>query len=621
MASQRWKAWGAVCAFLVYELYLFAWRLYVDPSPDFQYPEFFSNFNNYLILSQYLGNDVFRLIELGFDSDYPLGFALFPWLISGWGLQDIFLSDPWLLNIFFTAPLAFLPVLTNWSKGRCCFYWLMIFLFPGTQILLKGFNPQAPILVYTLCAFCCYFSYLREPGKDKLAAFFLLAWVAISIKHLGAFYFTIFFLTLFVWRFLRREKPWLEVRMAFLLGICCYPFYPIDGLIFYFSHVVTSHNPFFSLGEFFLILGLALFGGTFSLLLLRRFMGKEKMGRRFGVIWIPVAAVLFWQISIYVPLNPTQSMVAAAVCVLVTFLMGVFLILRFDFRCVPSLESFLVWNLLGYSSALYLSLVGHTSYIFLLPLMLMVWFCCSEVESYFRGMVLILGFGLMSQFFPTQKTISRILEDDQFYYRLFNTEGQNPLGWQKNHLAKARKELVQILEAYLYEMERYENGLSIGCLEVDLDVFGFYFDVQTYFPIPNSNKIFPDSIFKVHLGNIKRGNLQFFDKWHIGGWIPVLIAETPKGEESLDKLLRDEIEDLKNQADEGSEIWRFEKELLKIFILHLRMNKALQAYYEKHQFHFGDRVFDVYVHTSIPKRKLSPRGANYYLYQQIQMGR
>ena len=144
--SDSWKGVGAFCAVLFYETFLSLWRLYVSPSPDFQYPEFFSNFNDYLVLSQYLGNDLSRLIQLGFDSDYPLGFALFPWLITGWGLQDLFLLNPWLVNLFFTIPMALVPAFMPWSKKQSIFYWVLIFFFPGTQIFLKGFNPQAPIL-------------------------------------------------------------------------------------------------------------------------------------------------------------------------------------------------------------------------------------------------------------------------------------------------------------------------------------------------------------------------------------------------------------------------------------------------------------------------------------------
>ena len=63
-----------------------------------------------------------------------------------------------------------------------------------------------------------YFSYLRNPRKDKLVAFFIFAWLAIAIKHLGGFYFVICFLTVFLWRFLRFEKPVIEMYLAALLG-------------------------------------------------------------------------------------------------------------------------------------------------------------------------------------------------------------------------------------------------------------------------------------------------------------------------------------------------------------------------------------------------------------------
>ena len=620
-SSDLWKGLGAVCAVLFYEAFLGLWRLYVRPSPDFQYLEFFSNFLNYLTLSQYLGNDFPRLIQLGFDSDYPLGFAILPWLIVGWGAQELFLNNPWFLNIFFTIPIALVPAFMPWSKKQCTFYWGIIFFFPGTQILLKGFNPQAPILVYSLVALLAYFSYLRAPRKDKLIAFFMFAWLAMSIKHLGVFYFAIFFLTTLVWRFLRSEKPTLELGLALLLALSLIPVYPIESLGFYLSHVITAHNPYFSMWQFLIILFVSLVGGTFGMLALKRRMGKNNLATLLSAPMLLIGGMIVWFLCTYLQLSSMVSVLSAGLCVILSFIAGGWFIIKNDATSVDALEVLVTSNLFGYSTALYLSLVGHTSYIFILPLLLMIALLLNQVTCIQKLVKISILMVFLSNFFPSQQLISQLFDAHNYYFRIFNTIDQNPLGWQKSHLAGARKDLIKILERYDYDLSFYESGIKVGCFGIDLDMFGFHFDVLTHFPTPDSNKIFQDSFFKLYFASIKERDLNIFDSWIERAQIPILIAKRPRAEDSLKQLLDKALSDLIAQASEASEVWHFERDLFEILMLRLRMRPDLAAHYSHDSFGFGEEVFDFFIHKEIRPRRTSITGPNYYLYREIQVGR
>ena len=624
-----WKVLGGICAFCFFEAFLYIWRKEVDPFPDYMYLEFFSIFNNYLVLSQHLGNDLLKLIMLSGQQDYPFGFFAFPWLISAFGAQDFFLNDPWFFTIFMTLPLAFLPLVMNWSRARILWYYLLIFLFPGTQILLKSWNVQTLIVAYTFCALTIYFSYLREPRPYKIILFLLFAWLSITIKHLGAFYFTIIFLTIFLWRILRREKPKLELAAAGFLALSTLPLYPSQSL-YYLPWVIQSHNPYFS-GIAYLVLGaLVLVAGTLGLVMLQRHLGSQPLPRFFQSIWWLLGGMILWKLILYIPLGELGTHLAAAGCLIVTIGGSFIFIRRFQCRSAEALRTLLLINLFGYSSVLYLSLVGHTSNIFLLPMMLLLFIWIEQVIHFKKVLVAGAVFLVYGNFFPSQHLFDAYLGDDEAYRRLFNTEEQNPLGWDKSQLSKSRRDLIRIFELYEYPDSLYEEKIKIGSIDINMEAFGFRADYVLHFPEIETLELLKERRIKKAIdaishwhGTGKRERIDdLFSSWVKKGLVPVLIspihAEDDDEEEFLpEQRMKEAVDNLLEMEIDESEIKEIDDEIIKILIPYILSRPSLEKKYDFHGFHFGEDEYQVMVHQSLQERETPPSGPNYYLAREL----
>jgi hypothetical protein len=620
-ASVRWKWIAGFLAVLIFEFILWFWRQVVDPFPDFMYLEFFSSFQNYLSLSQHLGNDLFRLIEFSGLEDYPLGFFVYPWLISGLGLQEIFLEDPWLLGLFMTIPLALLPLCTRWNRGRTLAYFTLVFLFPGTQILLKSMNPQAPIVVYTLCSLGFLFSFLRQPRSYKLLVFFLFAWFAIAIKHLGAFYVAIIIFTLVLWKFLRRESLRLELILSLALFVTTLPIYYASQSLEYLIYVIRVHNPFFTewayLGLAVLVLALNILGFW----ILRQRTGSRRVPRVFQGLGVIFASMFFWQVVLFVELNDMATHIASGVCLLATLWACVFVVRKYDVTSVETLKLLLAINLLGYTSVLYLTLVGHTSSIFLLPVVLILYLWIEQAQGWKKGAVLGVLFLVYSNFFPSQEFFEKTFNDDEVYRRMFNTERQNPLGWARSDITQARRDLIKILESYEYKERHYEQRLKIGCVGMDLESFGFHVNYELYFPEIESSEILPaeitstayESIEKFHKNSKVSGELLVFHQWVDQALLPVLIYKEPEEPKSPRLVMERAMDELMEREAGTFEMEEIDDEIVEIFVPYVLWTPSLKKIYEFHEFSFGKDRYHVLVHSSLAKRRSLPTGPNYYL--------
>lgn len=613
LRSEFWKVLYGVLAILSFEALLFLWRSHVEPSPDYQYPEFFSNYINYLVISKYLGNDWNTIIKLGFDSDYPLGFAVFPWLISGWNIQNIFISNPWLWNLFMTIPLALLPIFTNWNKKQTLVYFLLIFFCPCTQVMLKGFNPQSPIIVYALCALALLLGKRQDKNKARILAFLIFSGLAISIKHMGAFYFVIIFMCLIAWQFLRYQSALKEICLGLLLVLICMPAYPLEGLKFYLAHVVTSHNPFLSMWAFLVYLGLSLVAVALVLCVLRKKQGKAEFPDLFNSDYFVIISLVTWFLIPWLQISRLQSVIFSGIIVLLMILISVYLVKCYDCTSEKALKGLIAFYLIGFSSAMYLSLVGHTPYIFMLSVSFSVYLFIDSNKINISAIMILIIFLIISNFFPSHLTMRQKFEDADYYTRLFITEIQNPLGWQRNPLKNARQELIKILESYHYSPEQYEEGIKIGCIDLDLDMFAFLYDVQNHFPNSHSNKILPEELFRKNLQNlILNQDTEFLNADLKSGEIPIFIYRSIPANE-IQALSKETFSDFQKNVLPHKKFWEMEEDLIRIIILHLNQSPEILRNYRRNHFRMGDHIFEVLVHKSLKLRTKAADGPNYYL--------
>ena len=611
---RNWKFLYACGAFLFYVLAFRLWQGVVTPSPDFQYPEFYSNFVNYLVLSKYIGNDFFYILGVSFDSDYPLGFSLFPLVISFLGLQDVFIQDPWLLNLVFYLPLCAIPLLFDWERRRAILFYLIAWFFPVTQIVFKGFNPQTPIILMALLSLCFYFRYLQSLRKSHLLGFLFFAWFAIIIKHLGVFYLGVFFLTVFFWRILRREQPILELKLAVILAIFSLPFYPLEGVKFYFSHVVSAHNPVLGTLGFFIfsLTALTLIWGI--LMLLRRIEGSGELPlvlRTPTLLWTCFSLTALYLLA---DTDADYSVLLSVITLCMGLLATAILITRYNLTTPRGLSYLVCVSLFTASTTLYLSMVGHTAYIGYLPLLLILVLMVNEVSLKTLGpwLTLMVCVGL-SNFFPSRDQISKILGDEHFYFRFFYTVDQNPLGWQKNPLFEARQDFVRILELYQYDFGLYQEGLPMDSIDLDLDVFGFLYDFKNHFPTPKTDLVEPEEFIRDHFAQIKNRDFSIFQKWLEEGKILVFLQES-RSNSDLDLRLEEALSELEKEVSTGS---LNKNDILLLYSLYLETLEDFSIKYRSYEIDLGSRSYRVMIHPKLKGRSIPANGPNYYLTKHI----
>ena len=580
-----------------------------------------------MVLSQYIGNDITTLVDLSGLRDYPLGFFIFPWCVASVGLQQLFLSDPWLLSLFMTVPLIFITNMMNWSRKRVFWYLVLILLFPGTQILVKSWNVQSLIVTYTLCALVAYFSYLKDPRLYKIILFTLFSWLSITIKHLGAFYFTIIFLTIFLWRFLRGEKPFLESFIALFLMFSALPLYPFESFS-YLPWVIQSHNPYFSGVTYLLCGALILIAGIFGLICLRRHRKQYvNLSLHSCVSWL-IAGVLLWKLILMIPLTELETHIAALIFLLLTLGSSIFVVRKYNPSSFTVLQILLFINLFGYSSVLYLSLVAHTCTIFLLPMLLFLFLWIEYVSCRRQVTVAALTFLIYINFFPSQDFFTDYLGDDEVYRRLFNTDQQNPLGWERSGLSQSRRDLIKILEMYDYPTSMYEQKLKIGSTNIELESFGFTADYIRHFPEVESREPLEeehvrnavDAIHDWQNNNRKESLDSLFSSWVRDGIIPVMITPSAnnKDEDFLPgERLKQALKAFTEREVEDSELEQLGDEVVKILIPYILLRPQLIQQFHQHALFYSDAEYDVFIHKSVNSRTNSSRDYNYYLAREL----
>jgi hypothetical protein len=435
----------ALCSFLVY----WAWVMVVDPFPDRDtVNQYFYPFLNYLKASTLLENSFNFLVENVFISAYPHGGALFPWLISALGLQSVFLENPFLLSLALILILAVIPLffkldrLQRWTLG------LLIFFLPMTQILLKGFSLQAHNVIFTLVAMLFMRSYLLKDKKLDLLGFVFFFWLAVIMRHLGAFYLANFLAAYALWCAFRLRLDWRIPLCVFGIILASLPFYPLKNLESYLVHVIT-HNESLSVMSFFVILTAIMVSGVLWLFLIHRFSKKEVLPKGLKNPIFLALSVLF---ATYLTTIAYDSDIGNRdVLLFLIFGYGgmAFLFWRYRF---DSVRGFLIiFILLTYvnSTLLFSSMIGKTYHSFFLPIALILILGYVESPRGWTPRVLLLTCFFLSNFFPGIKTLGAWFgqRGENIYINGFNAPYVNPLGWESCEIPTLRSALVKLYSA------------------------------------------------------------------------------------------------------------------------------------------------------------------------------
>ena len=610
---------AAFIAITFFELFLWYWRKTVEPFPEFIYLDFLTNFDNFLFLSKYLGDELVEVLKDVAYTDYPYGFYIFPWIIVSLGLQDQFLADPFKVCIFMTIPMGFITFGLDWKLEKKIFFYLAVFFLPCTQILLKGFNPQAFIVVYSFFALILYFSYLRRPHWAKLLGFLIFALLSTSIKHLGVLYFALAFPIMILWRFLRRESPQLEILLCFSLAILSFPFYP-SGSYEYLAWVVEAHSHFFTASSFFLLFALCGLLGVLTLFLMRKKMGSQTIPEFF--LGLPALAISFclWMAPIMYSLDQERSLIAGVTILIIALCSMAALILKFDCRSHNALGLLLFLHMYGYCAFLYLSYVGKSHYIFFLPILLIFFLYLNQSRTRKGPMTVIVLCILFSNFFPPLTKYCRFIKDEEFYGRFYSTLDQNQLGWQKSFHSQKQKVLIDFFESIEFKPEHYEHGVNIKCSELDIRSFFTFPNCRYHFPRLEHSGPIPEPLIAEFIPkfremykkypNYKDWKLPTFEEWARQGVIPIMI---------LDPLLCQKLptESISNMMTRSlDDIVDFNGPIGLILSFYLfSVDPEIQRYYNVETLILpgSQGPFKAFVHKSLKRRKSKPSGPNFYL--------
>ena len=608
----------------------------MNPSAEFLYFDFYIKFKNSLLLtlnSNVVGVNLIenpllftKLVSVG---DYPRGFFLISWLISLLGLQKLFLVQPYHLIHGLIIALMFFPLLFNWGIRRVVFYYVLVFFFPITQIMLKGLNIESNIIIFLLFAIFSYRSFLIKSNPTKLILFILFTWLAIIIKHLGLLYAGTIFLAIFIWRFLRKEFPIMECFLCILVLVLSLPFYPENSME-YFIWVVEAHSEIISF-KLLTVLGVI---GLISIFILSVFL-RSKQGEKD----IPLEKIslvtflicfLFSQSFPVFSLEQSESLLIGVTILCLGFSILVFGITFYDLKSRNGLILIIFLITFSIASFLYFAHIAKTIYILFLPLFTLLILVVESLKSITKAGLLCVFFIIYSNFFPSEKflhEISALINSEytfEFNRNLFNSLDQSPLNWQKSHVTSTRKMLAQIFELYEYPKDHYENGIITYSNDFNIKDFFYFPSFEYNFPELETNTLFNiGDIEEIHrLQPIKllvdrvsgiqssaRTNIDFikpeFRNWTNDGLIPVIILDNYSKRKPEDNL-----QDLNDKDEILSVIMNFYGSFLKNNI------DSLEPY-NVHQIKFADESYNIFIHKSIELRDISSSQKNYYLWEEI----
>ena len=434
-------------------LFIWAWISHVQPFPDRDsVHQFLFPVLNYLKASSQLGNDFLYLNQVMLDK-FPTGILALPWLVSLVGLQELFLSSPWLFDFFLLIPLCIAAWLAPVPASRRWLFLCLLFFFPPVQVALKNLNLHSFTIISCLAGIFLFQDYRRSSSKGSLIAAVLFFWFSCAVKHLGVILFLDLWLVYLLWLRRRGESLTPAVMGGILILCLSIPFYPLDGFLPYLESLIRT-NP--NLNPIWIY---AMFGSGLFLMLFAWFQGvtesfgRSETGISFARIWFFVlnALVVLFIVCMGSDFHGLTWLLLCFIAgngVLVAFLRW----RQFETERGLVILAFLLLSVTAL--VFYFSMLGQISAFFVLPLLLLLLLIVREAKSTLRPWILAGVFVLASNFFPALHELESLFGSGGFflYAKGFNMLHQNPLGWQRSGISRNRDDLRRILEAYRFKV-------------------------------------------------------------------------------------------------------------------------------------------------------------------------
>ena len=435
--------------------YLIAWVLYVDPLADKDaILQIYFPLLNYLKGAQLVGLDHNFLVSEFFSDAYPDGIALFAWFISFLGLGSLFLENPYLFLIFLLIP-CLIAIRPQSLTDRKTLLILIIFFLPGTQIALKGFSPHGFNLLYSLAGIISYLNYHRSGYIRWFVLALLFSWLSMSFKHMGMLHYFSFLAAHFLWQWSGEKKSFWENLLLWALPLTALPMYPLEKSFEYIK-TTFSHAPSISFSSI-ALMGTGLIIGVLLLGKITRWLkpGFRVTYTKKPCAWFESSLIMwcsvllpFWLWSY--PSSEDLSLWFGMGILLVGYSLILTVFLLFNNQQTRGFLVLLTLVVSTHHTALYVSWIAKSSYLFFLPQILITWLWFLHRPRKTHVKIVLLGLVVLSNFFPTigffeaQKSLQ---DYASIYFEGFKSIHQNPLGWQRTNVLQIRDQMAKVLSS------------------------------------------------------------------------------------------------------------------------------------------------------------------------------
>ena len=603
--------------------YFVVWVEYVDPFPDRDsINQFYFPFLNFLTASQAFDPSFFFLQSQTFSSSYPWGAALFPWLISLFGAQGIFLENPFWLFIVLIPPILIIPLFFKLSPLQRFILGLFVFFIPMTQLCLKGFSLHGFNVIFTVVGVLFLRSYMGTKNKLYLAGFIFFCWLGFIPKHLGAFYLFNIIFTYSIYSIICRKTDkliWISFLVTCLISI---PFYPYTKLNDYLTNVIT-HNPYLSVSSFFMIGALLMLLGAIALVLLSAKSSKKALPK---LKQFPLYFSITFLIGIIMVMGSHEAE-TGNIEVIVYFLIGYgvlgYIIKNYDMHSIKAFLVLLIALTFINSMLLYCSRIGQTYHVFFLPILLLAIFEYVKIKRAKVRSLMFLACFIFSNFFPPILTLGHWIGEpgENIFINGFNYIYVNPFGWQHCDIQALREEMVKVF-----------SRVDFGENSILWVVEGVHFYTKLALSFPN-NLVFPfrdmyridnlppEELEKLYITYQDIG-VGIFENWLKDGKVAILMD----GIKPYTTVLGDppDLDQAGPKEEEGFN--DFGRSLSFSYLKWLKANQFLDTYYKKTVIPSKDPRFNLYTLRSLKtiepldkwKGFLGEIAVDYHLEQQIE---
>jgi len=583
----------------------FFWVNQVNPLPEAgAFRQFYIPFQNYLHASLEFPNHFKFLTEQVILDDIPSGGFLLAWGISLFGCQSLFLNAPYLMAIFLLAPLVMLAGFYRLSPIQAIGMVSLLFFFPPTQILLKGFSPEGYCVVYTLLGVYFLRSFLAKGGNLHLAGSSISFWFSMSAHPLGFFFFLNVFLAYGLHSLFREKFCKKAVILMVLALLSALPFYYLES----FSRMLDLFSGERAWAPTLLVL---LF--TLIPLLLRFFLKflpiqgwNSFLPRFFSGFWIAGVLILFSLFFIGGERENPGGFAGDPLLLLAGYTALAWCLFRYSFHSIRAFVYLL--SLLSFLNGLlfYMSLSEQTPYMLFFPLFLVLIQSFQESKGFVLNAFVLVLCILCSSFFPSLSSLEKSLGStgSNLVLHGFRNLHTNPLSWKRCEASSIQREIKEILSKRKFDTR---EGFSVfEHLHHDSRLL---FDPPMDFskPLPEFSRLddLPQEKLKEYLDLYAKRGRGLFEIWLSSGKAAYIIRGLRPWEERLGPpaALEDLLEDEERTGEIGIS-------LSHAYFQFLKESANLEKYYDFYPIPKKAPRILLYVKKSVPTAEPDNRKLN-----------